>query len=102
MVECGLTEHGRLPLASSEPEARSLGSIRLKSTLQHRFSCSCDGNAQQPSKNKFNFRIKQEKQGIAETPIQNTTQSAGTTQSVRQQFTRTWIGVAFGRDPSSA
>lgn len=29
-----------LPLASSEPEAISFGSIRLKSTLQHLFSCS--------------------------------------------------------------
>lgn len=32
------------PLASSEPEANSLGSILLKSTLQHRFSCSCKYN----------------------------------------------------------
>lgn len=29
-----------VPLASSDPEANSLGSIVLKSTLQHLFSCS--------------------------------------------------------------
>ena len=29
-----------VPFASSEPEAKSLGSIKLKSTLQHLFSCS--------------------------------------------------------------
>ena len=29
-----------VPLESSEPDARSLGSDRLKSTLQQRFSCS--------------------------------------------------------------